>query len=192
MKTFRITRLEQTKLLSDPFKQKLLEEFSLAPATTKQIADRMGEKAPRLYRHVDALVAEGLLILIEEKQKRGTTERYYQTIAQRFEIDPNLFSPGTSHQDESSTMVRSLFHDTEADLLGLLSQKKDASAGENDQALLMKFSINASPDNIALLRQKLEVWLEECETISKEAQSDVGNVSYSGMIVYYPNFDEGS
>ena len=70
MKTYVVKRLEQAKLLTDPFKLKLIEGFAGAPATTKQVADRLGEKAPRLYRHVDALVDEGLLILIEEKPKR--------------------------------------------------------------------------------------------------------------------------
>ena len=88
MDTYVIKRLEQATLLSDPFKLKLLEGFAGKPSTTKQVADRMGEKAPRLYRHVDALVDEGLLTLVEEKPKRGTIERYYTTVAARFEVDP--------------------------------------------------------------------------------------------------------
>ncbi|MGY8795785.1 MAG: ArsR/SmtB family transcription factor, partial [Woeseiales bacterium] len=79
MDAFVIKRLEQAKFLSDPFKLKLLDEFAGIPVTTKQVADRLGEKAPRLYRHVDALFEEGLLTLIEEKPKRGTIERYYKT-----------------------------------------------------------------------------------------------------------------
>ena len=54
METYVVKRLEQAKLLTDPFKLKLLERFAGEPVTTKQVADRMGEKAPRLYRHVDA------------------------------------------------------------------------------------------------------------------------------------------
>ena len=56
METYVVRRLEQARLLSDPFKLKLLEQFAAGPATTKQVADLLGEKAPRLYRHVDALV----------------------------------------------------------------------------------------------------------------------------------------
>ena len=88
MGTYIVKRLEQAKLLTDPFKLKLLERFAGKPVTTKQVADRMGEKAPRLYRHVDALVEEGLLELVEERPKRGTIERYYKTVAERFEVHP--------------------------------------------------------------------------------------------------------
>ncbi len=85
MSTHVIRDLGQAKLLTDPFKLKLLERFADEPITTKQVADLMGEKAPRLYRHVDALVEAGLLELIKEQPKRGTIERYYKTIASRFE-----------------------------------------------------------------------------------------------------------
>ena len=75
MDTYVVKRLDQAKLLTDPFKLKLLEQFGGSPVTTKQVADQMGEKAPRLYRHVDALFDAGLLKLVEEKPKRGTVER---------------------------------------------------------------------------------------------------------------------
>ena len=43
MGTYIVKRLEQAKLLTDPFKLKLLEQFAGSPVTTKQVADRMGE-----------------------------------------------------------------------------------------------------------------------------------------------------
>ena len=100
MTTYIIKTLEQAKLLTDPFKLKLMERFGGSPVTTKQVADQMGEKAPRLYRHVNALFDAGLLELVEEKPKRGTVERYYRTIASRFEVDPELFATSAQHRDE--------------------------------------------------------------------------------------------
>ena len=61
MKTHYVKDLEQARLLTDPFKLKLLEQFAAEPRTTKQVADHLGEKAPKLYRHVDALATAGLL-----------------------------------------------------------------------------------------------------------------------------------
>ncbi len=113
MDTYVVKRLDQAKLLTDPFKLKLMERFGGVPVTTKQVADRMGEKAPRLYRHVDALVDAGLLKLIEEKPKRGTVERYYQTIASRFEVDPELFATSAENLDEGVKIMRSLLRETE-------------------------------------------------------------------------------
>jgi hypothetical protein len=50
VETYIVKSREQAKLLTDPFKLKLLECFAGKPLTTKQVADQMGEKAPRLYR----------------------------------------------------------------------------------------------------------------------------------------------
>ena len=83
-----ITDLEQAKVLADPLRLRILESLCEEARTTKQVADKMGEKAPRLYRHVDALVDEGLLELIEEKPKRGTIERYYKTVAESLAQQP--------------------------------------------------------------------------------------------------------
>ena len=165
MKTYVVKRLEQAKLLTDPFKLKLIEGFAGAPATTKQVADKLGEKAPRLYRHVDALVDEGLLKLIEEKPKRGTIERYYKTVADRFEVDPELFSPASGHSDDVIDMMRSIFRETESDLVRLFNEIGEATPAADEMPLIMKVAIRGTPEDIARLRKKLLEWLDECQAV---------------------------
>ncbi|MDH5455817.1 MAG: helix-turn-helix domain-containing protein [Gammaproteobacteria bacterium] len=189
MSTYIVRRLEQAKLLTDPFKLKLLERFAAAPATTKQVADRLGEKAPRLYRHVDALVEENLLELVEEKPKRGTIERYYRTVADRFEVDPDLFATTSAHADESVDMIRSLFRDTESDLLRCFSELRDADADEEELPMIAKFAFRGTPDEVRDLRQKLEAVLEGCGAHCGEQEDPEGQVSYTGMVAFYPQSD---
>ena len=188
MDTYVVRRLEQAKLLSDPFKLKLLEGFSGKPSTTKQVADRMGEKAPRLYRHVEALAEEGLLDLVEEIPKRGTIERYYKTIAARFEVDPELFSPAAGESNESNEaldVMRKIFRDTESDLFRLLAKYQGTEPVPEVLPLVMKVAIRASSDDIAVLKKKLEDWLTECETLSAEDDAE-HDLSYSGLLAFYP------
>lgn len=141
MDAFVIKRLEQAKLLSDPFKLKLLDEFAGIPVTTKQVADRLGEKAPRLYRHVDALFEEGLLALIEEKPKRGTIERYYKTVAARFEVDPELLSSARSGEDEATELIRSAFCATESELLADCATLTEKNAKDDDSVAYTGFVV---------------------------------------------------
>lgn len=186
MKTFIVKRLEQAKLLTDPFKLKLIEGFAHTPATTKQVADRMGEKAPRLYRHVDALVDEGLLELVEEKPKRGTIERYYKTVADRFEVDPELFSPASGTGDDALDLMRSIFRDTESDLVSLFREIGDNPPECEDKPLVVKFGVHGTPEDIAGLRTKLDELLEECKRISAKNDSAEGCATYSGLLILYP------
>ena len=48
------------------------------------MADRLGEKPTKLYHHVDTLEAAGLIKLVKTKRKRGTVEKYFEAVAERF------------------------------------------------------------------------------------------------------------
>lgn len=185
METYIVKRLEQVKLLSDPFKLQLLEGFAAKPATTKQVADRMGEKAPRLYRHVDALVEEGLLELVEEKPKRGTVERYYKTIADRFEVDPELFGPDRAGGEGVVDMLRQVFRDVESDIVTWFGRYGDKQPTRDDLPLLIRYNCRGSREEIMRLREKLEGFLEECAAKDEDREDDPSNLSYSGFIAFY-------
>ena len=185
MDTYIVKRLEQAKLLTDPFKLKLIEGFAGAPATTKQVADKMGEKAPRLYRHVDALVEEGLLVLVEEKPKRGTIERYYKAVADRFEVDPELFSPGSGAGDDVLALMRSIFRDTESDLVRLFAGFGERKPREEELPLVVKFAIRGTRDDIDQLRKKFESLLEECDSLSSGHEDPDAGESYAGLLTFY-------
>ena len=186
MSTYIVKSLEQAKLLTDPFKAKLLERFAGNPATTKQVADLMGEKAPRLYRHVDALFEAGLLELVQEKPKRGTVERYFRTVASRFEVDPHLFSSSPEQNNESVDMMRSLFRETEADLLHLLEQPEESFTESAAQPLLIRVALSGNKREIGRLRDKLEEWLKECDELAEKGERQDDDVAYAGLLTFYP------
>ncbi len=189
MTTYIVKSLEQAKLLTDPFKLQLLEQFSGQPVTTKQVADEMGEKAPRLYRHVDAMVAAGFLKLVEEKPKRGTVERYYKTVASRFEVDPNLFAPSSGNSNEAFDMVRMLLRETESDLLRISTLDDDAMPTGAEMPIVMRFSIQAGSDEVSALRKKLEDWLAEVQALADSADAGAPaecDIKYAGLLTFYP------
>lgn len=186
MGTYLVKRLEQAKLLTDPFKLMLLGHFSDKPVTTKQVADSIGEKAPRLYRHVDALVREGLLELIEEKPKRGTIERYYQTIAERFEVDSDLFATGSQHADESLEMLKSVLRDTESDLVRIFDEFRETDVRPDDLPMVAKFAVRGTQEEVLAIRGKLEALLQECGTTGTDRDDSEEIVSYMGLVAFYP------
>ena len=190
METYVVRRLEQAKLLTDPFKLKLLERFAGEPATTKQVADRMGEKAPRLYRHVDALVDEGLLTLVEEKPKRGTIERYYTTVADRFEVDPDLFSTSSEVRDDALEIIRSVLRDTESDLVRYFERHSNAPIDPDNLPMVMKVAIRGTAEEVEAMRKELEDWLDRCKASSTAAEDSPDLVSYRGLLAFYPGEDD--
>ena len=189
MGTYIVKRLEQAKLLTDPFKLKLLERFAGKPVTTKQVADRMGEKAPRLYRHVDALVEEGLLELVEEKPKRGTIERYYRTVAERFEVHPDLFIASEEGSEDAVDMIRSLLRETESDLVKIFDAYKAAGETPEDEELpiVMRIGVRGTPEEIQSLRKKLEDWHKESSQLCGDREDSDDLDSWSGLLAFYPD-----
>ena len=192
MDTYIVKRLDQAKLLTDPFKLKLLEQFRRRPVTTKQVADQLGEKAPRLYRHVDALFDAGLLKLVEEKPKRGTVERYYRTVASRFEMDPELFVTSPGREDDAIEMMRSLIRETETELVSLCSRLDARVADRGQLPLLMRVRVTGTDDEIGRLKRKLDEWLEECEAVAGETKASDKGKTYSGLLAFYPQPDDES
>lgn len=196
MDTYIINDLDTAKLLTDPFKLKLIEHFAAGPVTTKQVADEMGEKAPRLYRHVDALAAAGLLTLVEERPKRGTIERYYRTVANRFELNPELLSPRFEGDDEVANMLRGVMRDTEDALLRSIAEHNPDSCKRDELPLLAKFKMRGSRAEIAEMRERLENWLEDCKAMERsadraaEAESAGDELTYMGMLTFFPRTEE--
>lgn len=175
---YKIKDLNQAKLLSDPLKLRLLQAFADSPKTTKQVAAELGESVTKLYRHVDALHDSGLLVVSAEKRKRGTVERTFQAVAQRFEADHSLFGDDTG--DEGAEAVREMLRLSEAEILSVLGR---AGTDDEDRALVMRFRGRASRTKIAELRATLDAWLESLP----EAQEPTGQESeeFGGLIAFY-------
>ena len=64
-------------ILSNPARMRIIQYIQInGEATTKQLSSNMGDvPAPTIYRHVNALLNENILMVKEERRIRGTTER---------------------------------------------------------------------------------------------------------------------
>jgi len=176
--TYKIKDLEQIRLLSDPLKLQLLQAFAESAKTTKQVAAELGESVTKLYRHVDALHDSGLLVVVEEKQKRGTIERTFRAVAQRFEADHSLFADAAG--EEGADAVRDMLRLSEAEILDVLA---NASEDDEEQAIVTRIRGRASPEKIAELHATLKDWLDSVPSDDSSPAADAKNIG--GLIAFY-------
>ena len=69
--------MDLMKILSNPARVQVIQYLQIqGEATTKQIAEAIPNiPAPTLYRHINALLKEGALLVKEERKVRGSLER---------------------------------------------------------------------------------------------------------------------
>lgn len=176
---YKINSLEEVRLLGDPLKLKLLQTFAEAPRTTKEAAAALGENITKLYRHVDALHEAGLLVVVAEKQKRGTVERTFRAVAQRFEADHALFSD-RSGEDGQDT-ARQILRISEGEILDVL---RHAKPDDRESAIIMHIRGKATPEKIQALRQTLNDWLDSVPG-EEEESTGADSVEFGGLIAFY-------
>jgi len=181
--TLTITRVEQARLLADPIKLRIIQQMTKTPHTTKQVAETLGEKPTKLYRHVEALREAGLIELVAEKPKRGTVEKYFLAVARRFEIHPDLFAaPGESGVALLDEFLSGSFSEIRAAI-------NEVQADPPDKELapcFLKFAVHANEKDIKELRSQLLAWLEGCQSRNHE-DADASSVKWSGFIAFYPD-----
>jgi len=184
-KIFTITGLSQLKALSDPLRQRILDGFSAKPATTRQVAESLGEKPTKLYHHVDLLEQAGLIKLIETRPNRGTVEKYYQATARKFAIAQNLLA-GSSRAGEVANEVQTMV------LNALQAGLADAQSGFASKILQTKADcypiaatharLRVSKKQIAELVRQIQKWSERCQA----AHDEEGEVEYSLTLAFHP------
>jgi DNA-binding transcriptional ArsR family regulator len=78
---------ERVRLALSPLRRQLLERMR-TPASATQLAAVLGTSRQRVNYHLRALEQAGLVELVEQRQRRGCTERILQATATAFVVDP--------------------------------------------------------------------------------------------------------
>jgi DNA-binding transcriptional ArsR family regulator len=152
----RITDLRQIRAIADPLRIRMLQLFAEEPLTTKQVADRLGEKPTRLYNHARALEQAGLIRLVRTRQNRGTTERYLEAVGSRFEVDERLFAlapTGSAAKAATYATAATLLRNAAGQLAGLAAEAKDP------QPVVGQVSLCLTPGEYERLRAKVLRWI---------------------------------
>ena len=142
--------LEQVRILAHPLRLKLIEHFAQCPMTTRQVAEKLGVPATRLYHHVNALEAVGLIRLKETRPVRGTIEKYYEAVARKMMVDANVFGEATGGL---SGMLASVMDEARRDLEAAL-ERKDTTP-DTLKPVALRAIVRGSPGELARLRKQL-------------------------------------
>src|SRR3954447_18992695 len=73
-----------------PLRRAVLEALSAAPASATEVAGALGESRQRVNYHVRSLERDGLVELVEERARRGCTERVVRATSHAVLVEPSV------------------------------------------------------------------------------------------------------
>jgi len=176
---------EQIKALAHPLRQRILELMIEAPITTKQVADRIGEKPTKLYHHVDTLEAAGLIRLVRTQKKRGTVEKYYEAVARRFVMDRQAVEVGARSSDEQGeleTIIAGSLDETLDEIRRAMASGLIRADDESGESVFIRSHLRMTPMQMTLLIERLQDWIRECQG----SHDPAGELEYGLTVAFYP------
>lgn len=78
-------------------RMEILDVLHAGPATSSQVAARMGVHPANLTRHLRTLLGAGLIELVERRDTGRTVEKYYAAVAGSFVVEPDVAALGEPH-----------------------------------------------------------------------------------------------
>lgn len=181
-----LSDLDQVKVLADPLRIRILEDLCTEERTTKQVAQRLGEKPTKLYHHVEALERVGLIRLTRTRQNRGTIEKYYLAVARQFRADARIFSAADagskSKADALQAMISTVFDRTADEMRGLIAQGHGRK-GIEEQGILSYLEIRTDTKHGRRIQARLMKLIKSFEEAPKGG--DKGR-SYRFTLAFYP------
>jgi predicted transcriptional regulator len=171
-----IKNLDQIRALADPLRQQILGGFVSQPRTTKQVAELLELPATRLYRHVDHLERVGLIELVETRQKRGTTEKYFRAIANRFSI------AAESLGDEGGSMIERSLSNAYRQIQANIRDGANQIAGKMEMVLALG-SLRIAPEDVPIVQERILEMVKDLPSDPKDRKP------FGYLVALYPSED---
>jgi DNA-binding transcriptional ArsR family regulator len=183
-----LTDLDQVRVLADPLRLRILEQLCVEARTTKQVAQRLGEKPTKLYHHVEALERVGLIRLVRTRQNRGTIEKYYLAVAREFRTDSRIFSPSDAGSeakgDTLQAMISTVFASTADEMRGLVAQGQGRK-GIEEKGILSYFEIRTDRKHGRRIQERLTRLIKSFNETPKGGGT-LGRKRYRFTLAFYP------
>ncbi|WP_370112396.1 helix-turn-helix domain-containing protein [Streptacidiphilus sp. MAP12-33] len=160
---FEVETDEQLRAVGSLARHRVLRVLRDGPATITQIAERLGIAKGSSNHHVKVLAKAGLIHVVETRQVRGVTERYYAIVAKAIKL-PRAAGDTTEH------LVRHALADME-------------SSPNVEQRFVSLKHVRLSHAAFAEFNDRLRALVEELASIS-----DPGEAAADLLMAFYrPN-----
>lgn len=187
---FTIEDLETLKVVADPLRTQILELLTVEPLTVKQVAERLGLTASKLYYHVNMLEKHGLIRVVSTRVIANVIEKQYRAEAVDYDVAPALLSfSSESGQANINTLVQVTIDATRDDILRSFQARAfDLGHGAPAQPrrVVLSRQLSRIPEDMAeAFRDRLEALVRE---FSAADEAGAATQTHALTIAFYPSF----
>jgi DNA-binding transcriptional ArsR family regulator len=130
---------ERLRLALSPIRRRLLERLR-EPASASRLAAELGLSRQRINYHLRALEQAGLLELVEERPRRGFTERVLAARADAFVVDPAVMGAVAAVEEQDRYAAEHLIGAASGVVRDVARMQ---SAAQREGTRLLTFTIEA-------------------------------------------------
>ncbi len=177
-----LTDFSQFEALSNPIRLRILQA-AVDPVTVGVLAERFGVPKTRLYYHVNFLVAEGLLVEVDERMSGARVEHIYRTVARSFTPGPELLEDVDDPHQAAKLVAGLVLDPAKSESETMIEKKFRGGTPVGDVGrLLLRFSGEQAQE----FSRRLDQFCGEFRSQSNESSDDEEKESYSFTFVFAP------
>jgi DNA-binding transcriptional ArsR family regulator len=179
LEEFMVSDLDTLKVLSDPFRLRILEQMGQKPTTVKRIAAQLGVSPKKLYYHVNLMEKHQLLVVVDTQLVSGIVEKWYQARACRFAVDKSLLAL-TEGPDGAYSHLQAM-------LRGILDATRDGVMGAARQGLIKADEKDRRRGTMYMQRGRMALTAEQYQRFVKRWEALLAEFDLKESVVEIPS-----
>jgi DNA-binding transcriptional ArsR family regulator len=189
-----IKDIETLRVIADPLRTQIMELLVHDSMTVRQVAEKLGLAAGKLYYHFSLLEKHGLVHVVETRQVANMIEKLYRATAASLDVDPSLLTFTTEQGKESiHALLTAMLDSTREDLQRSLQARAfslERGADPKQRRVLVNRLMSRIPDAQAEeFTERLESLLKEFELADQDPNlSEEELHPYAFAVAFYPSF----
>lgn len=153
---------ERARLALSPIRRQLLAALR-EPGSAASLADKLSMSRQKLGYHLRELEAAGLLRLVEERKRRGFTERVLVARAEAFIVDPSILGVAAEAEAQDKFAAGHLVA-VAADVVREVTRMRGAAEAEGKRLLTLTIEADlgfSTPQELEVLTDRLSQAIAE-------------------------------
>ncbi len=159
----------------DPLRSRILAALA-APGSASSVAAELGIPRQKVNYHLRTLESHGLVVLVDERPRRGLTERFYVASARAYALSPELLGDNAADPDRVDRLSSRYLIAVAARVMGDVARL--ARAADRAGAPLSTLTIDtevrfaSAADRAAFTRELADAVADVCARHHDEAAPD--------------------